>query len=92
MLLGHRIADDVGVTNVSPYTTALAMPAVTQLYDVVIALRRAGGTKVFLPTQPGSMPDVRPALAAIGYGRVAADKTGDELWVAGAPPDTGNAP
>jgi hypothetical protein len=92
MQLSHRIADDVGVTNVSPYTTALAMPAVTQLYDVVLALRREGGTKVFLPTQQAVVPDVRPALTAVGFGRVAADEAGNELWVAGAPPEAGNAP
>jgi len=90
--LSHRIADDVGVTNVSPYTTAFATPAVTQLYDVVRALRREGGRKVFLPTQPLSMNDVRPALAQVGFGRVAADESGDELWVDGAPPEAGNAP
>ncbi|MBS1868404.1 MAG: hypothetical protein JSS99_01960 [Actinobacteria bacterium] len=83
--LSHRIADDVGVTNVSPYTTAFAMPAVTQLVDVLRALQRAGGTKVFVPTQPAAMPDVRPALEAFGYGRVVGDPEGDELWVQGAP-------
>jgi hypothetical protein len=39
---------------------------------------------------------VRPALAAAGFGRVAADAEGDELWIDGAPPSpfegTGNAP
>ncbi|HEX7289523.1 MAG TPA: hypothetical protein VF250_00215 [Conexibacter sp.] len=96
-LLGHRIAENVGVTNVSPYTGAFATPAVTQLHDVVRALRREGGTKVFVPTTPSAVPDVRPALAAAGFGRVADDGQGDELWVDGAPPsaaggEVGNAP
>jgi hypothetical protein len=90
--LGHRIAENLGVTNVSPYTTAFAMPAVTQLDDVVRALRAEGGNKVFLPTTPAAMNDVRPALEADGFARVAADGEGDELWVDGAPPAGGNAP
>jgi len=69
--------------------------------DVVRALRRAGGRKVFVPTTPSAIPDVRPVLAADGFGRVAADADGDELWVDGAPPtppaqapggEVGNAP
>ena len=83
--LGHRIAENVGVTNVSPYTTAFATPAVSQLHDVVRALRREGGTKVFVPTTPSAVPDVRPALAAVGFGKVADDGQGNELWVDGAP-------
>jgi len=97
--LGHRIAENTGVTDVSPYTTAFATPAVSQLQDVVRTLRREGGTKVFVPTTPSAVPDVRPALAADGFGRVAADADGDELWVDGAPPaaegaggEVGNAP
>lgn len=100
LFLGHRIAENLGVTNVSPYTNALATPAVSQLQDVVRALRREGGRKVFVPTTPAAVPDVRPALAADGFGRVAADADGDELWVDGAPPaaaaeaggEVGNAP
>jgi hypothetical protein len=90
--LSHRIAENLGVTNVSPYTTAFAMPAVTQLDDVVRALRAEGGTKVFLPTTPSAMNDVRPALEADGFARVAADDEGDELWIDGAPAAGGNAP
>lgn len=90
--LGHRIAENLGVTNVSPYTTAFAMPAVAQLDDVVRALRADGGTKVFVPTTPASMNDVRPALEADGFARVAADDEGDELWVYGAPQAGGSAP
>jgi len=90
--LSHRIAENLGVANVSPYTTAFAMPAVTQLDDVVRALRAEGGAKVFLPTTPSAMNDVRPALEADGFARVAADDEGDELWVDGAPPAGGNAP
>jgi len=84
--LGHRIAENVGVTNVSPYTAAFATPAVSQLQDVVRALRREGGTKVFVPTTPSAVPDVRPTLAADGFGRVDAEVDGAELWVDGAPP------
>ncbi len=89
--LGHRIAENVGVANVSPYTTAFATPAVSQLQDVMRALRREGGTKVFVPTTPSAVPDLRPALAAAGFGRVAADAEGDELWVDGAPQSAAGA-
>jgi hypothetical protein len=99
--LGHRIAENVGVTNVSPYTNAFATPAVSQVVDVVRTLRAEGGSKVFVPTQPSGVPQVRPVLAAAGFGKVADDGagTGAELWVDGAPPapegpggEIGNAP
>jgi hypothetical protein len=90
--LGHRIAENVGVTNVSPYTTAFAMPTVSQVDDAIRALRRSGGTKVFVPTTPSAIPDVRPVLAAAGFAAVAQDDAGDELWVDGASPAGGDAP
>jgi hypothetical protein len=92
LMLGHRIAENLGVTNVSPYTTAFAMPAVSQLDDVVRTLRAEGGSKVFVPTQPTAIFDVRPALAAAGFARASADEEGDELWIDGAPPAGGDAP
>ncbi|HET6447810.1 MAG TPA: hypothetical protein VFG31_01780, partial [Conexibacter sp.] len=90
--LGHRIAENLGVTNISQYTTSFSTPAVAQLQDVVHALRAAGGRKVFVPTTPSAIPDVRPTLAADGFGRVAEDGEGNELWVDGASPAGGNAP
>ena len=52
--------ENVGVTNVSPYTTAFATPAVAQLDDVVRALRAEGGRKVFVPTTPSAITGRAP--------------------------------
>lgn len=46
---GHRIADDLGVVNVSPYTGIESINTVEQLERVIDALRGAGGTTLLLP-------------------------------------------
>lgn len=79
--LGHRIGENVGVENVTPYTGVLSMPAVEQLEDTVRILREEGGRKVFLTVAGPEAPDVRPALAAAGFARAAGDGEGEELWV-----------
>lgn len=45
---GHRVAEDAGVVNVSPYPGLGQMPAREQLTESIEALRDAGGTKVFV--------------------------------------------
>ena len=47
--LGHRIAHDLGLVNVSPYSTIDAMPLRDQLAETIADLRAAGGRKLFLP-------------------------------------------
>lgn len=79
--LGHRIAENLGVENVAPYTSAAAMPAVEQLDDAISALREAGGRKVFVFTASAAFPDLRPGLEAAGFTRTATDPEGFELWV-----------
>ncbi len=89
--LGHRIAANLHITDVTPYTGQSSMPAVEQLYDTLRMLQAEGGTKIFILVGGAERPDVRPALAAVGYGMTAADHEGDQLWVAGAP-HLGGAP
>lgn len=83
--LGHRMGANLHVTDVTPYTGELSMPAVDQLGDTLRILRAEGGRKVFIQVGGGEAPDLRPALAAAGYGMAAEDGEGDQLWVAGAP-------
>ncbi len=83
--LGHRIAANLHVTDVTPYTGQASMPAVEQLADTLRILRREGGSKIFIAVGGQELPDVRPALEAAGFGMTAEDREGDQLWVAGAP-------
>ena len=90
-MLGHRIGANLHVTDVAPYTSQAAMPAVDQLYDTLRMLRAEGGRKVFVIVGGPEIPDVRPALEATGFGMTAEDREGDQLWVDGAP-HLGGAP
>jgi hypothetical protein len=63
--VGHRIADDIGIVDVTPYSDT-RMIAAEQLDATIRALRAAGGTKVIL--QDGSIPPEAAAqLAAAGF-------------------------
>ncbi|HEX4806906.1 MAG TPA: hypothetical protein VFU94_13490 [Conexibacter sp.] len=84
-LLGHRIAANLHVTDVTPYTGLASMPAIEQLADTLRILRREGGSKVFSVVGGQEIPNVRPALEAAGFGMTAEDQGGNQLWVAGAP-------
>jgi len=46
--LGHRVAYDLGVTNVSPYSGPAAMPTKRQLRVTVEAMRREGARTAFV--------------------------------------------
>lgn len=89
--LGHRIAANLHVADVTPYTGEASMPAVEQLDDTLRMLREEGGRKVFVTVGSPELPDMRPALEAAGFGMTAQDREGDELWVDGAP-RVGGAP
>jgi len=63
--VGHRIADDVGVVDVTPYADARFV-APQQLDDTIRALRDAGGRQLFL--QAGTLPQEAVAqLQAAGF-------------------------
>jgi len=62
--LGHQIAYELGVDNVSPYVSIESMPLRGQLAEAIAALRAAGGSKLFLPVaqaQPEQVAAVRQA-------------------------------
>ncbi|HET6448360.1 MAG TPA: hypothetical protein VFG31_04555 [Conexibacter sp.] len=63
--VGHRIARDAGVVNVSPYAGLEQMPAREQLEEVVRILRREHGDKVFVAQ--ADHPGVHEALVAFGF-------------------------
>ncbi|HEX4804774.1 MAG TPA: hypothetical protein VFU94_02640, partial [Conexibacter sp.] len=63
--VGHRVARDAHVVNVSPYTGLEQMPAREQLDETVAILRREGGTKVFV-AQPAA-PGVAAELDRLGF-------------------------
>jgi hypothetical protein len=63
---GHRIAYDLGLTNVSPYASTESIVTPRQLADTVGALRAAHGTKVFV-WLGDTGNEVLQALAAHGF-------------------------
>ena len=65
---GHRIAEDVGIRDVAPYTDIEAMVTVEQWVETVVALRRAGGRKLLV--QKGSLqPEQTAWLVGLGFER-----------------------
>jgi hypothetical protein len=84
LLLGHRIGVNVGVDNVSPYANSVSMPTVEQLDEAIVALREAGGSKLFV--RPSyTTKEMQQALVNAGFTTVDADARGfTALWVDGA--------
>ncbi len=65
---GHRIAEDVGFRDVTPYANIEAMVTVEQWVETVLALRRAGGRRLLV--QKGSLaPEQSGWLAHVGFTR-----------------------
>jgi hypothetical protein len=63
--VGHRVAHDAGVVNVSPYTGFEQMPAREQLDETLGVLEREGGSKVFVAeTEP---PGLARRLGQLGF-------------------------
>ena len=79
-MLGHRIAANLGITNVSPWSNASAIVSYEQIYDAVDALRAAGGRKLFVDAAIIEQT-FRQALIEAGFTAVAREAT--ELWVDG---------
>jgi len=78
-LLGHWIGANLHVTDVTPYTGGISMPARQQLTDTIRALRDEGGTKLYLDSTVH--PEMSGALAAAGFTRVRQDRQRLQLWV-----------
>jgi hypothetical protein len=64
--LGHLVAYDLGLVNVSPYASIESMATPAQLSEAVRALRHAGGQAVFLGTTE-TLPSQLRTLAGLGY-------------------------
>jgi hypothetical protein len=90
--LGHRIGENLGIEDVTPYTGQASMPAAEQLDDTVRMLREEGGSKLFVAIGGPEIPDMRDALTAAGFGPTAEDRQGNQLWVDGARGGGGGAP
>jgi hypothetical protein len=78
-LLGHWIGANLGVTDVTPYTGGISMPARQQLTDTIRALRDEGGSKLYLDSTVH--PEMGEALGAAGFVLTRRDRQGLELWV-----------
>jgi hypothetical protein len=64
--LGHQIAYELGVDNVSPYVSIESMPLRGQLAEAIAALRAAGGSKLFLPVAQ-AQPEQVAAVEQAGF-------------------------
>lgn len=79
MQLGHRMAVQLGIDNVSPYTGSQSIQTEEQMADVVDALRRAGGRKLFLSFSDSGQAMV-DSLPAHGFKLTVQDQSGLQLW------------
>ncbi|HEX5146546.1 MAG TPA: hypothetical protein VFV85_05955 [Conexibacter sp.] len=64
--LGHRIAYDLHLDDVSPYSTIESMPLERQLSETIAVLRREGGRELFLPIQQVAREQVQ-AVEQAGF-------------------------
>lgn len=79
MLLGHRMAAQLGIDNVSPYTGSQSIQTEEQMEDVIEALRTAGGRKLFLSFAESGQAMI-DSLPAQGFKLAAQDPSGLQLW------------
>jgi hypothetical protein len=77
--LGHRIAYDTGIVNVSPYSFIEVMPTREQFERVIATMREEGARRLFLPA-PIVPPQYRAVLARAGFVRRASSAT-VEQWL-----------
>jgi hypothetical protein len=70
--LSHRIAYDLGVVNVSPYSSMEATPTREQMDRTVEALRQAHGTKLYIMV---TRPDPAEELVRLGLVQRRSDQT-----------------
>ena len=78
-LLGHRIAQNLHVEDVEPYSGAKSLFTLEQFEDSLAALRAAGGTKLFVEL-PNIYGDVEALLEP--HFRLRAEGESMQLWVA----------
>ncbi len=63
--LGHRIAYDLGVVNVAPYSGPAAMPKRAQVGTTIAAMRREGARSAFIDA--GNHPELVAAFQRAGF-------------------------
>jgi hypothetical protein len=63
---GHGIAHELGIVDVAPYASILAMPAKEQLTETIRTLRREGGRVIFAPARQTETPQLE-AIERAGY-------------------------
>jgi len=81
--LGHRIADELGLDDVTPYANGGSMMTARQWTETIVALRRAHGTRI-IADQRTTFRETVAFLAAAGFrpGRQAAVGNGVVEFVA----------
>jgi hypothetical protein len=72
--LGHRVAYDTGVTNVSPYASMDSIATSGQLQRTIDTLRRAGGRKLYVAVL-FSKPEQTAMLERAGFVALRQDRT-----------------
>jgi hypothetical protein len=78
--LGHRIAENLGLDDVEPYSGVRSIFTLEQLEESLAALRAAGGRKVFVMTGGYAYPGLTEALATT-HRLVAEDSVGMGFWL-----------
>jgi hypothetical protein len=78
--LGHRIAENLHLDDVEPYSGARSIFTLEQLEESVAALRAVGGTKVFVMTNGYAYDGLTEALER-AYRLVAEDESGMSFWL-----------
>lgn len=76
--LGHQIAYELGIENISPYVSIESMPLRGQLAEAIAALRAAGGTELFLPVAQ-SQPEQVAAARRAGFRLVREDRAANVI-------------
>ena len=78
--LGHQIARAAGVRNVSPYSSSSDIVSYGQLAEVLDALRKSHGRRVYV-SNAYTAPEIPRVLALDGFRPVAGPGTGLTEWV-----------
>jgi hypothetical protein len=81
LMLGHRIAVNLGIDNIAPYANRRSMSTVEQFKEALAALRSAAGDKVFVEPEL-TTEQMRELLSASGF--IPADNEPGgraELWL-----------
>jgi len=76
--LGHQIAYELQIDNVSPYVSIESMPLRSQLAEAIAALRAAGGRRLFLPVAQ-SQPEQVAAARQAGFRLVRSDEAANVI-------------